>query len=124
MEAEMQLKQLRRLAQQLEQCERKLSSNIKRLDALCESRCSLPMEKKLHTQSAFLKKQAGLCKDMAAVLEQAVYQYEKAEELIILAAEIDAGRHYKETLRAVSLMETAHIPVTLQNMETDKKISR
>lgn len=113
MEAEMQLKQLRRLAQELEQCERKLSSNIKRLDALCGSRCSQPVEKKLSTQSSFLKKQASLCKDMAAVLEQTVYLYEKTEESIIQTAEADA-RRYEETLRAVSLSESAYVPVTLQ----------
>ena len=113
MEAEMQLKQLRRLAQELEQCERKLSSNIKRLDALCERRCSQPVEKKLCMQSSFLKKQAGLCKDMAAVLEQAVYLYDKTEESIIQAAEADT-RRYEETLRAVSLLEMAHVPVTLK----------
>lgn len=113
MEAEMQLKQLRRLAQELEQCERKLSSNIKRLDALCGSRCSQPVEKKLSTQSSFLKKQASLCKDMAAVLEQTVYLYEKTEESIIQTAEADV-RRYEETLRAVSLSEIAYVPVTLQ----------
>lgn len=112
MEAEMQLRQIRHLAQKLEQCEKKLSSNISRLDDLCESRYSQPMEKRLRAQSSFLKKQAGLCRDMAAALEQAGYLYEKTEEAIIQAAEADA-RRYDETLRAVSLSDMARIPVKL-----------
>lgn len=113
MEAGMQLKQLRHLAEELEQCGKKLSSNISRLDALCESRYSQPLEKKLRAQSSFLKKQASLCRDMAAVLEQAVYLYEKTEESVIQAAETDA-RKYEEVLRAVSLSDVAHVPVKLQ----------
>lgn len=112
MEAEMQLEQLRRLAEELQQCEKKLSSNISRLDAFCESRYSQPLEKKLCAQSSFLKKQAGLCKDMAAVLEQAVYLYEKTEESVIQAAEADA-RKYEETVRTVSLTNMANIPIKL-----------
>lgn len=112
MEAEMQLEKLRRLAEELGQCEKKLSSNISRLDALCESRYSQPLEKKLRVQSSFLKKQAGLCRDMAAVLEQAVYFYEKTEEAVIQAAETDA-RKYEEVPRTVSLSDMAHIPVKL-----------
>ena len=60
-----------------------------------------------------MKKQSSLCKDLAAVLEQAGYLYEKAEEEIIQAAETDA-RRYEETLRAVSLPDMAQIPVTLK----------
>lgn len=115
MEAMMQLKQLKRLAQELGQCEKKLSSNIGRLDALCGSQCSRQMEKKLRTQSSGLKKQACLCKDLTAALEQAVYLYEKTEESVIQAAETDTVR-YEETLRAVhlDLVEMAHIPVRLK----------
>lgn len=113
MEAGMQLRQLRHLAKELEQCGKKLSSNISRLDALCESRYSQPLEKKLCAQSSFLKKQAGLCQDMAAVLEQAVYLYEKTEESVIQAAEADA-RKYDEVLRTVSLSDMAYVPVKLQ----------
>lgn len=113
MEAGMQLRRSRRLAQELEQCEKTLSSNIRRLDALCGSRCSKPMEKKLRAQSSFLKKQADLCKDMAAVLEQTVYMYERTEEAIIQAVETDA-RRYKETLRAVDLSEMAYLPVKIK----------
>ncbi len=113
MEAEMQLRQLKRLAQELEQCEKQLSSKIRRLEAICESRCSQPVEKELGTQSLYLKKQADLCKDLAAVLEQAVNMYEKTEEQIIHAGETKA-RRYEETLQAVSLTDLAHIPVTLR----------
>ncbi|MDE7312626.1 MAG: hypothetical protein K2N87_13565 [Eubacterium sp.] len=114
MEAEIQVKQLRRLAQELAQCARKLLSETSRLDALCESQKSQPVfYKKLCAQSDVLKKQASLCKDFAAVLEQVGYLYEKTEEEIILAAEAD-GRRYEETLRAVSLPQTAQIPVTLK----------
>lgn len=113
MEAEMQLKQLKRLAYELEQCEKKLSSNIERLDAFCGKRWKdQPVEKKLSMQSSFLKKQAGLCKDMAAALEQAVYLYERTEESVIQAAEADTGR-YQETLRTVSLAGIAKVPVKL-----------
>lgn len=112
MEAEMQLKQLRRLAYELEQCEKKLSSNIEQLDTLCKKRCNQPVQKKLSMQSSFLKQQAGLCKDLAAALEQAVYLYERAEESIIQAAEADT-RRYQETLRTVSLAGIAKIPVKL-----------
>lgn len=113
MEAEVQVKQLRRLAQELEQCAGKLSSNIRRLDALCESRYSQPMEKKLQVQSSFLKKQAGLCKDMAAALEQAGFRYEKTEEAIIMAVETEAAKQ-EEKLQAISLLEMVQIPVTLK----------
>ena len=47
MEAEMQVKQVKRLAQELEQDTGKLLSGIRQLDALCESRYLQPMEKKL-----------------------------------------------------------------------------
>ena len=114
MEAMVQVKQLKRLAQELAQCAGKLSSETSRLDALCESQKSQPaFYKKLCAQSEALKKQAGTCKDLAAVLEQAGYLYEKTEEEIIQAAEADV-RRYEETLRAVSLTETAHIPVILK----------
>lgn len=112
MEAKVCLKQVMRLAQELEQCEKKLSSNIERLDALCEGKCSRQIKKKMYAQSETLKKQASLCKDLAAVLEQAVYLYEKTEETVIQEAETDA-RRYEETLQTVSLVELAHIPVTL-----------
>ena len=112
MEAKVWLRQVMRLAQELEQCEKKLSSNIERLDALCKGRCSRQIKKKMCEQSETLKKQASLCKDLAAVLEQAVYLYEKTEESVIQAAETDP-RRYEETLRAVSLVEWTHIPVTL-----------
>ncbi len=112
MEASMQFKQLRRLAKELEQCGSCLSSNISKLDALCESRYSKPLEKNLQAQSAFLKKQAGALKDMAAVLEQAVYLYERTEESIIQEGEADV-RKYDESLRAVSLSDMAHVPVKL-----------
>lgn len=113
MEAEMQLKQLRRLAKELEQCGGRLSSYVRQLDGLQGSRSCQPVEKKLSAQSSFLKKQAGLCKDLAAVLEQAGYLYEKTEESIIQAAEADTRRQ-KETLRAVSLAGMEQIPVRLQ----------
>ncbi len=112
MEAEMQIRQVRRLAQDLEQCERKLSSAVGRLDALCENRSDQPIEKKLLSQSGFLKKQARLCKDMAAVLEQAGALFEKTEETVIQAAEADVVRQ-EETPRTVSLLESVYIPVTL-----------
>lgn len=114
MEAEVQVKQIKCLAQELGHCERKLSSGISRLDALCESQKSQPvLYKKLCEQSDFLKKQAGLCKDLAAVLEQAGYLYEKAEESIIQAADTN-GRRYEETLRAVSLAQAVPVPVKLK----------
>lgn len=113
MEAKMHKKQLKHLAQEMEQCGQKLSSHIRRLDDLCESRYSQPLEKKLRAQSSFLKKQAGLCRDLAAVLEQTGYLYEKAEESIIQAAEADAGKQ-EEILRAVSLADMARIPVSLR----------
>ena len=112
MEATMHLKQLKRLAQELGQCEKELSSNIRRLDAVCEGCHNQRIEKKLDSQSSFLKKQASLCKDLAAVLEQAGYLYEKTEEEMMQAAETDA-RRYEETLRAVSLPEMVQFPVTL-----------
>ncbi len=114
MEAEVQLKQLKRLAQELAQCGKKLSSETSRLDALCESQKNQPeFYQTLCAQAGFLKKQAGLCKDLAAVLEHAGYLYEKTEEEIIQAAEAN-GRRQEETLRAVSLAGTASIPVTLK----------
>ncbi len=113
MEAEVQLKQLRRLAGGLEQCGQKLSGYITRLDEVGKSRYSKPLEQKIKAQSEFLRKQAGLCKDLAAVLEQAGYLYEKTEVSIIQAAEPDTNR-YQETLQAVSLPEMARIPVTLK----------
>ncbi len=114
MEAEMQVKQVKRLAQELEQHTGKLSSEIRRLDALCENRYLQPVEKKLRQQSDFLKRQYTLCKDLAAVLERSVCLYEKTEEAIIQAAEADAGRRDQETLKAVSLSRMPHIPVTLK----------
>ena len=113
MEATMQVRQLKRLVQEFGQCEKELSSNIRRLDAVCESCHDQLIKKKLDSQGSFLKKQSSLCKDLAAVLEQAGYLYETAEEEIIQAAETDA-RRYEETLRAVSLPDMAQIPVTLK----------
>lgn len=114
MEAEMQVKQVKRLAQELEQYTGRLSSGIRQLDALCESRYMQPVEKKLRIQSDFLKRQCSLCKDLAAVLERAGYLYEKTEESIIQAAEADVGRRYQETLNTVSLSRMPQIPVTLK----------
>lgn len=114
MEAEMQVKQVKRLARELEQCTGKLSSGIRQLDALCESRYVQPMEKKLQMQSDFLKRQCSLCKDLAAVLERAVCLYEKTEESVIQAAETDAGHRYQETLKTVSLSRMPQIPVTFK----------
>ena len=85
MEATMQVRQLKRLVQEFGQCEKELSSNIRRLDAVCESCHDQLIKKKLDSQGSFLKKQSSLCKDLAAVLEQAGYLYEKAEEEIIQA---------------------------------------
>ena len=69
MEVFIQQKQVKRLAQELAQCGGKLSSQICRLDTLCESQKSQPqLYKTLCAQSSLLKKQASLCKDLAAVL--------------------------------------------------------
>ena len=114
MEAEMQVKQVKRLAQELEQDTGKLLSGIRQLDALCESRYLQPMEKKRRLESDFLKRQCNLYKDLAAVLERAACLYEKTEESIIQAAETDAGRRYQETLKTVSLSRMPQIPVTLK----------
>ncbi len=114
MEVFIQQKQVKRLAQELAQCGGKLSSQICRLDTLCESQKSQPqLYKTLCAQRSLLKKQASLCKALAAVREHAAYLYEKTEEAVIQAAEAN-GRRYEETLRAVNLTDTVSIPVTLK----------
>lgn len=114
METEVQVKQLRRLAGELESCEKKLAAEIAQLDALCAQLSSREIAKKLRGQSSFLKQQAESCKDMAAVIQRAVYLYEQAEEAVIQAAQADT-RQYKETLRAVDLQDMAHIQVLLES---------
>jgi len=112
MEAEVQLGQLKRLACELEEIEKKLCFNINELDAVCAGLHDPAARTGLRTQSLILDRQAGSLKDMAAVLERVGNLYEKTEESIIQAAETDA-RQYRETLRTVNLRDMARIPVKL-----------
>lgn len=112
MEAEVQLKQWGRLAQELEACGNKISSSAVQLDALCTHQNRPEIAKALRAQSSFLAEQARLCRDLAAVLKRAGYLYEKTEESVIQAAEIHT-KQYEETLRVVNLTDMAGFQVLL-----------
>ena len=114
MEVTVQVKQLKRLAEELEICAEKLASSTARLEELHTRPDRPEIAKKLRAGSSFLGEQAETCKDMAAVLKQAAGLYDKTEEAIIQAAETET-RQYEETLRAVSLQQAAQIRMTLES---------
>ncbi len=112
MEVKVQVKQLKRLAQELETVAKQLASSIARLEKPHRHPDRPEIAKQLRTLGSSLKEQAETCKDMAAVLKQAASLYEKTEEAVIQAAETET-RQYEETLRTVSLGRAAQIKMTL-----------
>ncbi len=69
MEVKVQVKQLKRLAQELETVAKQLASSIARLEKPHRHPDRPEIAKQLRTLGSSLKEQAETCKDMAAVLK-------------------------------------------------------
>ena len=98
MEVKVQVKQLKRLAQELETVAKQLASSIARLEKPHRHPDRPEIAKQLRTLGSSLKEQAETCKDMAAVLKQAASLYEKTEEAVIQAAETETRLPLRYTL--------------------------